>query len=157
MPVAGEVPGFGGRPQVALPADRDELGGGIGGDLAGSGGVELAQHLNRGHQRFGTWAAGEPHRREHRRGELAHIGHRVVQHAQMPVIAWKAFAAGGPGRAQPVHPDLLPHQDPDVLIGDVGVQGDHENLIQQCLAVLPTSSALGQLLSQTRLGGRFPP
>ena len=47
--------------------------------------------------------AGEPDRGQHVRGELAQVGHRGIQHRQVPVIAGQPLAAGRPRRPHPLH------------------------------------------------------
>jgi hypothetical protein len=79
------------------------------------------------------------------------------QHRQVAVVGRQAFLAGGPRVAHPLHADALARKRPDLPFGDVGIQGDRQNLIQQHLAVLALAGAFGQRLLQAGPGRRFPP
>ncbi len=72
------------------------------------------------------------------------------------MVARQPLLADRPRRAQPLQAHALAQQPTHPLVGDLGVQHDLEDLVQQRLAVLPTTGPLGQGLGQPHLRHRLP-
>jgi len=62
------------------------------------------------------------------------------------MVAWQPRLRLRERGPQPRHADPLPQHSTDLLVGDVGVQQDRQDRIQQRLAVLTRLGPLGELL-----------
>jgi len=119
--------------------------------------VQPGQDGNRLQQVVHAGAAGEADGGQHVGDELAQVGHRGVQHRQVPVVAGQPLAAGLVRRPHPPAADVAAQPGAHLVVGHVRVEDDRQDVVQQRLPVLAAPGTLGEDLGQPVPRGRLPP